>query len=268
LVIGCGAALEHLLLRLGAEQMAITVEVLPDPADAAVLARVHTGAGQPYEHRPDLVAAMSARRTTRTAYHGDPMDAASRATLTRSVEHFGVESRWLQDSESRETLVGLIMQADREQMSSAEFRRELAHWMRPKNSPSPDGMQADLLGQRGIAAYVAPLAVRTFDMGKMQAARDGELTAGSPDLMVLWTASDDRGTWLATGRALARLTLAAHAAGRASAYMNQPCEIPAFREQLAQSVGIAGYPQLILRLGLAEQSHPASRLPVSQVLQH
>jgi len=266
LVIGCGAALEHLLLRLGAEQVPVTVDELPDPDDDTLLVRVRTGSGEPYEHRPELVAAMALRRTNRTAYHGDPMDSALRSTLDRAGQRFGVESAWLRDAEIRAAIVELIMAADREQMSSAEFRRELAHWMRPKNSSSPDGMQADLLGQRGIAAYVAPLAVRTFDMGKMQAARDGELTEGSPDLAVVWTAADDTAAWLGTGRALARLTLESQTAGLASAYMNQPCEIPAMRAQLARALGIAGHPQLILRYGQAEPVHPASRLPVSQVL--
>lgn len=266
LVIGCGAALEHLLLRLGAEQTAVTVEELPDPGDTTLLARVRTGTGDPYEYRPDLVAAMAVRRTNRTAYHGDPMDPALRSSLIRAVDRFGVECAWLEDPESRAALAALIMAGDREQMSSAEFRRELAHWMRPAHSASPDGMQSDLLGQRGIAAYFAPLAVRTFDMGKMTAARDGELTAGSPDITVVWTPADDTAAWLATGRLLARLTLEAQAAGRASAYMNQPCEVPAIREQLAQSLRIAGYPQLVIRFGLAESVHAASRLPVSQVL--
>ncbi|MGB2811197.1 MAG: hypothetical protein WBC17_05555 [Mycobacterium sp.] len=265
-VIGCGAALEHLLLRLGVEPVALIVEELPDSGDGVLLARVRIGSGEPYGHRPDLVSAMAARRTNRTAYHGNPMDSALRSTLSQTGEPFGVECTWLQDSDSRETLVTLIMAADREQMSSAEFRRELAQWIRPKNSSSPDGMQADLLGQRGIAAYVAPLAVRTFDMGKLQAARDGELASGSPDLAVVWTPTDDTGAWLATGRALARLTLESQAAGRASAYMNQPCEIPAMREQLAEALGIPGHPQLVLRHGQAESVHPASRLPVSQVL--
>lgn len=153
LVIGCGAALEHLLLRLGMDGMPLTVETLPEGwggiGEGAVLARVHTGAGEPYEHRPDLVAAMSTRRTNRNAYRDEPMDPGLRSTLTRAAAEFGVESMWLQDAPHREALVALIMDADRRQMSSAEFRRELAHWMRPKHSSSDDGMQADLLGQRG-----------------------------------------------------------------------------------------------------------------------
>lgn len=268
LVIGCGAALEHLLIRLGAEGLALTVEDLSRTGDGVLLARVRTGAGEPYEHRSELVAAMLTRRTNRSAYQGDPMEPSLRSTLTRAGQRFGVESLWLQDSESRKTLVNLIMDADREQMSSAEFRRELARWMRPKHSGSPDGIQADLLGLHGIGAYLAPLAVRTFDMGKMQAARDEELTTGSPDVAVVWTPTDDPGAWLATGRALARLTLEAQAAGRASAYMNQPCEVPAVRARLAQALSITGYPQLILRYGLAEPVHRASRMPVAEVLQH
>lgn len=266
LAIGCGAALEHLLLRLGADQVAVAVEELPDPGDGNLLARVRTGAGEPYGDRPDLVAAMAVRRTNRTAYRGEPMAPALRATLTRAVERFGVKSEWLVDAPIREALVRMVMEADREQMASAEFRRELSRWIRPKHSSSPDGIQADLLGLRGIGAYAAPLAVRTFDMGNMQAARDAELTGGSPDLAVVWTPGDDARSWLATGRALARFTLEAQAAGRASAHMNQPCEIPAVREQLAAELGIAGHPQLVLRLGLAQTVHPARRIPVSRVL--
>ena len=265
MLIGCGAALEHLLLRLGADGAGLALELLPDPGESALLARVRTGTGRPYDDRPDLVGAMTTRRTTRTAYHGDPMEPPLRVALEQCCAQFGVGLMWLADAETRAATVQLIMESDREQMASKEFRHELAAWMRPKNSASDDGMHADLLGQRGVAAYVAPLVVRTFDMGKMQAARDQELTEGSPDLAVLWTDSDDAAARLATGRALARLTLSAQAAGRASAYMNQPCELPAARDRLARALGVVN-PQLVLRFGLADPVHPASRLPVSQVL--
>ena len=263
--IGCGAALEYLLLRLGLDGVPVDVEILPDADDRDVLARVRTGSGQPYENHPDLIHAMATRRTNRTAYHGDPMGQPLRSLLEGSCARFGIELRWLADEATRAAIVQLIMESDREQMSSREFRHELAQWMRPKNSASDDGMAADLLGQRGVAAYVAPLVVRTFDVGKMQAARDQQLTEGSPDLAALWTRADDATSWLATGRALAHVTLLAESAGRASAYMNQPCELPAARQQLARQLKVTN-PQLLLRFGLAEPVHAASRLPVADVL--
>lgn len=263
LVIGCGAALEQLLLRLGIDAAPVRVETLPD---TGLLARVTVGPGEPYERRPDLVGAIPTRRTNRSAYLGEPMDPGLRSTLSEACTGFGVAVRWLADPAERTVLAEMIMDADREQMASADFRRELAHWMRPRHSRSDDGMQADLLGQHGVAAYVAPLVVRTFDVGKMQAARDRELTEGSPDLAVLSTTTDDPAAWLAAGRALARLTLEAEAAGLASAYMNQPCEVPGARVRLTEALSITGSPQLILRFGRAEPTRPASRLPVSQVL--
>lgn len=265
LTIGCGAALEHLLLRLGVEGTPVVVETLPG-SDPDLLARVRTGAGETYESRPELVSAMRTRRTNRTAYHGDPMGATQRAILTEASEAFGVHLHWLDDDNSRTAVVGLIMEADRAQMASTDFRRELAHWMRPRHSRSGEGMQADLLGQHGVAAYVAPLVVRTFDVGAMQAARDRQLTEGSPDLVILATAADDPAAWLGTGRALARLTLEAQAAGWASAYMNQPCELPEARLRLAGHLPSPGHPQLLIRLGLAGPVHAAGRLPVARVL--
>lgn len=266
LAISCGSALEHLLLRIGIEGDPVRLELLPDSGDPHLYARVTVGEGTAYDRRPELVEAMTMRRTNRTAYHGDPMDAELRGHLDEACAAFGVTTHWITDDATRASLVDLIMESDREQMASAEFRHELAHWMRPKGSHSEDGMEADLLGQKGVAAYVAPLVVRTFDIGKMQAAADSQLTEGSPDIVVLTSAADDTAARVATGRALARLVLTAMAAGRYSAYMNQPCEVPASRVRLAQLIGTEGNPQLVVRLGLADPVHRALRMPVAEVL--
>lgn len=266
LTIGCGSSLEHLLLRLGQEHIGISLQEFPDAAQPHHLARVKTGAGDPYPRHDDLVSAMGVRRTNRTAYHGAPMDDSLREALTTACRQFGVTVTWVQDTAARASLVDLIMASDREQMASKEFRHELSHWMRPEHSHRDDGMEADLLGEKGIAAYVAPLIVRTFDVGKMQAAADEELTEGSPDVAVLSTSTDDAGAWLSTGRALAHMVLRAMAGGRYSAYMNQPCEVPASRDKLASLLDVE-HPQLVVRFGLADPVHPALRYPVAEVLQ-
>jgi nitroreductase len=266
LLIGCGCALEHFLLRLGLEGIRCGVELLPDAKEPHLLARVTTGTGEVPSPRADLVAVMPLRRTNRMAYHGRPMPDALRASLDAACAAFGVTTTWVRAADQRASLVNLIMAADREQMASPEFRRELAHWMRPEHSRKEDGMEADLLGQKGIAAYIAPLVVRTFDVGKMQAAKDAQLTEGSPDLVVLSTSEDDSAARLATGRALAHLTLLAMAADRYSAYMNQPCEVPSMRGAVASLLELAGHPQLVIRLGEAEPVHAALRMPVGRVL--
>jgi hypothetical protein len=266
LTIGCGCALEHLLLRLGIDGDLVDVAILPDASDSTLLARVTVGVGEPYVNLPALVAQMPKRRTNRTAYHGEPMSAAQRDHLTAAAGGFGVDVIWASDAAARDAIVDLIMQSDREQMADPAFRKELSHWMRPEHSHQMDGMEADLLGQHGVAAYIAPIVVRTFDMGKSQAAKDSQLTEGSPDIFILHTERDDPAAWLATGRALAHFTLGAMDLGRASAYMNQPCEVPASRAELRKLFDMSGSPQLILRVGVADETHAALRFPVADVL--
>ncbi len=265
LVIGCGSSLEHLLLRLGIESGPIQLTVLPDDDDPHLLARVVVGTGTPYLVASDLVDAMPKRRTNRTAYSGDPMTSSQRKMLDDACAQFGVATTWVDSAQTRSELVELIMSADRDQMGSKDFRRELSHWMRPEHSRRDDGMVADLLGQHGVSAYVAPLVVRTFDVGKMQAAKDSQLTAGSPDIVVLSTDTDDSAAHLSTGRALAHVTLTAVVENLSSAYMNQPCEVPDRRAELAALVN-APHPQLVMRFGTADPVHHSARRPVSQVV--
>jgi hypothetical protein len=266
MLIGCGAALEHLLLVLGHHGAGVDLAVLPDPDDPDHLATVVVGGAGTYPDLPALVAAMDDRRTNRTAYRPDPIPDADLGVLRSAAESFGVEVRRVEDPDERARVVELIMASDREQMADTHFRRELSAWMRRAHERASDGMPADLLGQRGIAAEVAPLVVRTFDMGKGQAARDGELVEGSPELWVLATADDTPGSWLSCGRALARITLEATARGIAHAYMNQPVEIPRRRVELAGALGLAGHPQLVVRMGYADPVHPSPRRPVADVL--
>jgi len=266
LAIGCGAALEQLLLVLANSRTPMYLQVLPDPNDDDHFARVVTGTGEPYPARPELVDAMPQRHTNRTHYRSDPLPPETLNSLAQAVERFGVHITRVDDPNDRDAVTDMIMAGDRDQMNDVAFRKELSSWIRPADTSANDGMPANLLGQHGIAAEIAPLAVRTFDVGKGQAAKDRQLTNGSPVIWVLHTDADDQAAWLATGRALAHLTLQATADGIAHAYMNQPCEVPHLRRMLADQLDITGHPQLIVRMGYADQVPASPRRPVVDVI--
>jgi hypothetical protein len=266
MVIGCGAAVEHLLLLLGSGGHAVTVEVTAHDPRPTQLARIELGTGEPYVRRDELVAAIPRRHTNRTAYRSDPVDPDILDALQHTTEAFGVGVHRVDDPQLRQAVTTLIMTADRQQMADSAFRHELSSWMRRPHTAATDGMFTNLLGQHGLAAELAPLAVRTFDVGKGQAARDGQLVEGSPHLWVLYTGEDTPAWWLATGRALAHLTLAATHHGVAHAYMNQPCELPDVRVELADTLGCNAYPQLIVRMGHADPTELSPRRPVDEVL--
>lgn len=265
LTIGCGAALEHYLLALAADGGRAETVVLPDPDDPDLLARVDTTRGAELEPSPELVDAMPRRRTNRVAYDQRPLPDGLLEVLSREANHFGIELHVVETDE-RTAVADLVMRGDREQMHDRAFRDELSSWMRRAGTHQHDGMPTDLLGQHGVAAEVAPLVVRTFDVGKGQAARDEALVDGSPGLVVLWSDQDSPAAWMRTGRAIARVTLRARAADVWSAYMNQPCEIPELRGELADKLVIPGSPQMFMRLGAGPDVHRSVRRPIDDVL--
>lgn len=119
-----------------------------------------------------------------------------------------------------------------------------------------------------VLSSLGGLILRTFDMGNGQGARDEEVAAGSPALLVLATADDEPESWLRAGMALSSILLDITAAGWASAYLNQPIETEALRPRLRDAAGLAGQPQLLFRIGRAKLIDPAIRRPVEEVLIH
>jgi hypothetical protein len=274
LTIGCGSALEHLLIGLSHHGLAASVAVLPEPGERTFLARATVtappagtvGSDEPDAADGDLYAALATRRTNRHAYDATPLPPGLAPVLDDEAGAHDVGLRWVDDPAERQGLVELIMASDRQQMADTAFRQELASWMRRPGTHRGDGMPTDALGQHGIAAQVAPLAVRTFDVGEGQAARDAALTSGSPGLVVVATDDDDPAAWLATGRALARVVLRARSLGVWSAYMNQPCEVSDGRRELRHLLGLDGHPQLVVRLGSGPDARRSPRRPVADVL--
>jgi hypothetical protein len=267
MAIGCGCALEHYLLRIGLDLDAAEIAIAPDGDAGETVAHIRPGTGAPLPRRPDLVAVAPSRRTDRTAYAAEPLPEGAVRAILAAPETFGAHVRVARTAAERDEVCGLVMEGDRQQMGNPAFRRELSDWMRPAHNHAGDGMPADLLGQHGILAEIAPLVVRTFDVGKKQAARDHQLLDGSPLIAVLWTDGDTRADRIAAGRGLARLLLEAAAAGVAVAYMNQPCELPELRVRLAGALGLAGHPQLVIRLGISTAApHASPRRPVAEVL--
>ena len=130
------------------------------------------------------------------------------------------------DEDKKNTLADLISQGDRIQLSDKRFRRELAAWIHPNRSKNQDGMPGYAHGMtHDIASNLGPFLIRTFDIGKGQAAKDKELASGSPVLAALGTDTDEPLNWIQTGQALERILLRARADNIWTTFMNQPIEV-------------------------------------------
>jgi hypothetical protein len=267
LVISCGAALGTLGIAARHFGHRAAVEVMPDPQDEDLLARVSLGLAEPSSDADDeLFRAIPERRSNRQAFE----DRAVSGELTeRLVADSQQESAWLHlaSGDDRLPIAELIAEGDRIQWADRRFRRELASWMHPNRSRSQDGMRGYGFGFGELMSHAGPLAIRSFDLGKGQAARDRDLAKGSPLLSVFGTDSDEPAAWLATGQALQRVLLRARAAGVWSSFMNQPIEVAELRSRLAETIGRQGaYPQLVVRFGYGPSVKPEPRRAVEEVL--
>jgi len=140
--------------------------------------------------------------------------------------------------------------------ADADFRRELAAWMRPNRTRRPDGIPGHALGIADLPSVLAPRLIAAVNTGSNQARKDEQLARTAPALLLLSTADDTPADWLRAGHALAILLLRATADGLCASFLNQPIEVPALRVRLRDLVPDRPYPQLLLRIGYAPTNQP------------
>lgn len=267
LVISCGCALENLSMALRAFGIEHSVVELPDPDEPDLLARVALGA-RSKPRQPQGAAQLTAirdRRTNRGPFSAQPLPTQLITSLVADADAFEVKFALVEDAR-RDQVRELVATADREELDDPDFRAELADWLRPRRTRRTDGMPVDLLGARGAAGVLASMALRRFNFGAREASRDCELVDQSPILVALGTDSDAAGAWLATGRALTRMTLGLGQSDLSHGYLGQPCEIPRLRQELSDLIDMPN-PQLILRVGHSTfRPRATPRRPVADVL--
>lgn len=264
--ISCGAALEQLLLALRVQGFTYRCRTDDNP-DVEQVARIEiSGRKRPDPDDERLHEVLGERRTSRVPFEMLPVPKALQVQLRCAAARRDTTLVLTEGSVLNHMLMTLTMEGDRRQSEDPAFRRELAKWMRPNHDAAKDGMLGECFGMNDFTAYIAPLLIRTFDMGDNMAARDEALITASPMLAVLCTVDDGKYDWITTGRALARVALTATAAGYSLSFLNQAVEVPPLRRQLANALGEHRRPQLIMRLGRAPDVPETPRRPLADVL--
>lgn len=260
LSISCGCALMNLRIAAANRGLGARVELVPDSSGPDWLARLTVGgAADDLSAEAPLAEQIGRRRTYRKRFAPREVEPAA---LDRLAEAASLEGGWLralQSQESRHQAAALVAEGDAIQWTNPSWRRELASWMHPRR-------RGDGLTVAALAAPVAQLVVRTFDMGGGVGAKDRELAAGSPVLAVLGTTGDGPIDWLLAGQALQRVLLVACQLGLQASYLNQPVQVQSLRPRLRALAG-AGQPQALLRFGYPlDEIPPAPRRPVDAVI--
>ena len=256
MMISCGAALFTVRLALRSLGYIPAVQLLPDPADPLLVARVSwrdLTAVTEYERR--LFSHVRSRRTHRGAFDPEPMPPNTLAVMRQEAARDGAALRIVADDGRRATLAAAIQTAERTAQLDSNRVRELAMW-----APAPDSARTD-----GVPATSYPARAERTDpyfpsrdfahghgwglppLSTVSAAR-------SAGVVGLLTTSRDRPTdWVNAGQALQRILLTASSYGAAVALHSQPLELPWLREFICVQLADDAYPQLVLRFGTVAQ---------------
>ncbi len=258
LTISVGCAVHHLRVALGRFGLATKLKLLPDKKEPDLMARFElTGSLVPANDDVRLFAAIPNRRTVRARYLRREIPAPVIAEMLRLCKEQSIHLEVMASELARTKLAKLIAEADLLQFESRAFRRELAMWMHHNRTHHRDGVPGYAFGMNELESLVAPLVVRTFDVGKGKGAMDEHLASHSPLLVVLGSNTDTAGDWLRTGMALSALVLRLSGVGIASSYLNQPVEIPTARQHLRKLLSENAQPQIVLRVGYCNEKPPA-----------
>lgn len=268
LLISCGAALFNLRVALSHFGLAYAITLFPSEADPDIVASLRVSSdGYRDAGLAGLFDAITARVTTRAPFVDEVISGALQMKLAAACDAEGAVASCVEARAARQAIASLIEQADHVQFADARFRRELASWIHPRRAG--DGMPAygtvlgDLLD---LAAPAVTSVVRVFDLGSGTPATHQRLVEGSPLLVGISTARDDREAWLAAGQALERLLLVAAREGFTASYLNQPIEVGTLRDALQTLLQVDALPQLLLRVGRGPQVAHAPRRPLPDVV--
>ncbi len=267
LVISCGAALFHLRVAMRYFGREPIVAVMPSYEEPDVLAVVKLGPERERTVEDELLfRAIPERHTNRVTTDESSLPAALVLAMKDAAR---LERCWLRSvdqPEQRSAVADLIAEGDRRLFANHAYRRELVEWMRPNDEAARDGIPGFSYGIPELMAPMGARLVEMFNSGRLSGFHDRRLALKAPALVVLGTTQDCPKSWLAAGQAMGRILLQAAARGVWASHMNQPIQLADLRDDLRRTLGLEGFPHLILRLAHGDALPHTPRRAVEEVL--
>jgi hypothetical protein len=269
LIISCGVTLFFLETAARALGFDVSIKRQPSEANSDLIAILNIGQRRQNRcGRPELFEAITRRRTNRSKFSNQQLGTVAEAAIEGAISANGVHAVWVKSEADRTALAHLIDLADREQFEDRAFRRELANWVNPGRENLPDGLPAKSIGFDSPSNYIAPLLIRTFDLGPGKSAIDEALVRSSAAIMIVSTGFDQPIDWIRAGEALGGALLTAESLGVNVSYLNQACEVDDLRFRLAELQPVQGHPQLVIRFGYGMPVSATPRRPLNAVIRN
>jgi hypothetical protein len=248
-------ALHHALVAARASGLAPSTQLLPDPDEPDLLARVQWSPGQPpTEKELLLLDATGQRRTYRDRFTPEPVPESVLDELASAEVVGKVAVRYVRDPEDVAAVEVLLAHADAEQLGDPAYVAELQHWTQAE---SASGFGIPVTSLDPTAGAGSSLALRHFEDLSTPIVEDPPV-ADHPMVAALVTTGDAPLDWLIGGQAMSNLLLHATMRGVAAQPLGQVTDKIAWRRRVGDALGVVGSPQLLLRLGHPRHAVPAT----------
>ena len=263
-LISCGAALANLLLAVrilgwDAEPLLFPNRNRPDEVAWVVVAARRAPSDVDWAR----YAAIPWRRSHRGPFAGTQVPDDLRYQLVTAATGGGAQVRPIHGLEESTVVAGLLVHTGLVLRGDRGYQRELAVWTnsRPDHRPGggvpvPDLANATL----PWAGLVRPSTI-VPDTNTLAARLSRE------SLLLVETSYDGHHDHVLAGRAIQETWLAASCAGLVGSVLTQPLQLAEVRAGLIERLGLAGFPQALLRFGYPVGAAPSSpRVPVADLI--
>jgi hypothetical protein len=219
--------------------------------------------------RSVLFEAIPLRQSTRSVFDGKPVENESLRLLEQAGAGEGVSVMILTGRTKIENVGDYVSRGNSAQMSDKAFMNELLAWLRFNEAEavaSMDGLFSRASGISTVPRWLGQALLKYVFTASGQNEKYQAQIESSSGVAVFVSERNDRPHWIEAGRACQRFALQATALGLKCAFINQPVEVPALREQFASYLGIgARRPDLVMRFGYGPELPKSLRRPVGQV---
>ncbi|MGI8334301.1 Acg family FMN-binding oxidoreductase [Actinomadura scrupuli] len=269
LLISGGCALYTLRVAMQFLGWAPRARVLPDPDRPALLAEVRFGSrAEVTEEVRGWYEQVRRRRSHRGAFRDVVVGGEVQSAVSAQAVAEGAR---LEVAAPREgvALGALTEAAEQVQRMNPAFVAEAARWAPVPGSARRDGVHEGAYPR--VPERTDPhFAMRDFARGRGWGAVVAGGGSGVPGVTgvvaLLTTRGDEREDWVAAGQALQRVLLRASAGGLSAAFHTQALEVPELREFIRTRFCGGCYPQMLMRLGVADGDLETVRRPTDHMI--
>jgi hypothetical protein len=264
LFVSLGCAAENLSIAAEARGRRATVGF--DPAgDGSVAIALEPG---PAAETP-LFVAIPERQCTRSEYDGRAVPPEDLSKLEEAARIDGVDVVMIGDPTRMAAVVDYVVAGNTRQVEDPAFVDELGEWLRfnaAHAAETRDGLYSAASGNPTSPAWLGRLLFPWIFSAGSENDRYSRQIRSSAGIAIFVAREEGKAGWVSVGRSYQRFALQATALGIRNAFVNQPVEVPAVRDEFAAWLGMGRRPDLVVRYGYAPPMPRSLRRSVTDVM--